>query len=92
MPDRAELHARVERDLTNHPPVSGDVIERFEALRTDAKELAHTLIDLTPACREQSIALTHVEQAVMYAVAAIARNQDDLPDVPDQIDDTDARP
>jgi hypothetical protein len=44
-------------------------------LRDATKNLAHLIINLTPSSREQSLALTHLEEAVMFANAAIARNE-----------------
>lgn len=73
------LHERIDHDLTNHAPSGLEVVARFEAIRAEAKDLAHRLADVCPPSRELSLALTAVEQAVMYGVAAIARNQDRLP-------------
>ena len=65
-------------DLDNvfcyHAPKGGQQ-ERYIALRTKAKELAGLILASTPASREQSIALTNVQQAVMWANAAIAINE-----------------
>ena len=65
-------------DLDNvfcyHAP-KGDQQERYIALRTKAKELAALIQASTPASREQSVALTNVQQAVMWANAAIAINE-----------------
>jgi hypothetical protein len=72
------LHERIDHDLTNHAPAGPEVIARFERLREVAKELGHSIAAECPASREQSLALTHLEQTVMWAVAAIARNQDRL--------------
>lgn len=44
-------------------------------LRDAGHELAKLINDKTPASREQSLALTHLEDAVMWANAAIARNE-----------------
>ena len=80
MPDLppARLHERIEHDFTNHAPANDEIIRRFEALREEAKAFAHLIVDTAPQSREQSLALTHVEQALMYAVAAVARNQEVL--------------
>lgn len=71
----ARAHARVEHNLTNHPPVSGLVVECFEAIRLRGKALAHTIIDLCPGGTDRDLALAAVEDAVHRAVAAIARDQ-----------------
>ena len=43
--------------------------------RSKAKELAYLIDGLCPTSREQSTAMTHLETAVMWANAAIARNE-----------------
>jgi hypothetical protein len=69
-----DLEARIERDFTYHPP-KGDQATRNENLRDAAKDLALLIVQLTPASREQSLALTNLEQAVMWACTSIARNE-----------------
>lgn len=66
----------IERNLTNHPPVSEHVVSDFEAVRDAAKELGAVIIHFSPQSREQSLALTNLEQTVMWTIAAIARNQE----------------
>lgn len=68
-------HGDLDHNLTNHAPTSGDVVDRFEAIREEAKALGHLIITVCPASRERSLALTNLEQTVMWAVASIARNQ-----------------
>lgn len=65
---------RERHNLTFHPPKEGQQ-ERYQALRLKALELALLVIELTPYSREQSVALTEIETAVMWANAAIARNE-----------------
>jgi hypothetical protein len=72
---RVDLHDRIEHNMTNHPPVSEDVVCTFEVLRAAFKEAAYTVADYVPASREQSEALTLLETALMFAVAGVARNQ-----------------
>lgn len=71
-PDDAK--ARIENNFTHHPPKEDQKL-RYEAIREQAKKFALTLVDLTPASREQSLALTNLEQVVFWANAAIARNE-----------------
>jgi hypothetical protein len=73
--DYDEAVRRLEHNLTNHAPVNDHVVEKFETIRAGAKELGRDILSLTPQSREQSLALTNLEQTVMWAVAAIARNQ-----------------
>lgn len=64
----------LEKKFTYHPP-KGDQIPRYTAIRDAAKELAYLVLENTPPSREQSLFLTKLEEAVMWANAAIARNE-----------------
>jgi hypothetical protein len=66
---------RIERDLTNHAPVGDHVVEAFEKLREPAKALANALIDICPDTPERDQAYLFLQQALMFGVASIARNQ-----------------
>ena len=68
-----------EKNLTNHAPADEDVIDRFETIRETAKVLASRIDARCPESREKSLAFTNLEQTVMWAVASIARNQENLP-------------
>ncbi len=72
--DTAQLVARIEQDFTYHPP-KNDQVERYRQLRDAAKVYGLLIAELTPLSREQSLALTHLETACMFANAAIARNE-----------------
>jgi len=52
-----------------------DQLPRYGHLRQQASYLAADFIRLCPNSRELSLALTNLEQAVMWANAAIARNE-----------------
>lgn len=69
-----ELSEKIENWFTYHPP-KGDQPERYELIREHGKDFAQTIANLTPGSPEQTLALRHLEQAVMYANAAIARNE-----------------
>lgn len=56
-------------------PLMDDQPVRDRRVRECALSMARTIVDLTPECREQSLALTALEEAVMWANAAIARNE-----------------
>lgn len=70
--------AGAEYDLDNrftyHPPF-GDQPHRYELIRSGALHLAEFWTQACPPSRELSLALTSLEQAVMWANAAIARNE-----------------
>ncbi len=71
--DPAVLHA-IENRFTYHAP-KGDQPERYNLIRARAKDLALDIVTNTPNSREQSLALTHLETAIFFANAAIARNE-----------------
>lgn len=58
--------------FTYHAP-KNDQPQRYELLRALAKQYAELIVQLTPGCREQALALTALEEASMWANAAIAR-------------------
>ena len=64
----------VDNNFVYHAP-HGDQPARYANLRADAKKFAEYIVDNTPESREQSLALTNLEQAVFWANAAIARNE-----------------
>lgn len=61
-------------NFTNHTPTA-DAIKKIEGMRAAGKAMKDAVIDMTPFCREQSLALTSLEQMLFYANAAIARNE-----------------
>ena len=71
----------VENIFVYHQPF-GDQTERYQEIREWAKSLALLIITKTPKSREQSLALTNLEQAVFWANAAIARNERELDSCP----------
>lgn len=73
------VYARIPDDeithrFTYHAP-SADQVQRHAALRAAALDLARLISMLTPASREQTLALDHLDQAVFLANAAIARRE-----------------
>jgi hypothetical protein len=66
--------ARIENNFVYHAP-KNDQLARYQLIRDTAKKFALLLIDNTPASREQSLALTQIEDAVMWGNASIARNE-----------------
>jgi hypothetical protein len=66
------LQERIENDFSYHrPPV--DAQAPLQAIRDKAKEFAHFIVNTVPAGREQSSALTRLEEAMFHACAGIAR-------------------
>lgn len=65
---------QIEKAFTYHAP-KGDQPTRYTELRDKAKELAVLINFHCPDSREKSLALTKLEEAVMWANSAIARNE-----------------
>ena len=65
---------RIENNFTYHPPFGGQT-ERYVLMRDEAKKLAILMVNKAPESRELSVALTKLEEAVMWVNAAIARNE-----------------
>lgn len=72
--ENGQNQARIENNFTYHAP-KDDQPARYDAIRNGAKWFATLINENSPASREQSCALTALEEAVMWANAAIARNE-----------------
>ncbi|MFF7023065.1 hypothetical protein ACFY97_18930 [Streptomyces klenkii] len=57
-----------------HPP-TGDQPQRYERIREAGQRFVQLLAELCPSSPELSRAVTHVDEAVMNANAAIARHK-----------------
>jgi len=66
--------SQIQKAFTYHPPQDGQR-ERYEEIRDKFGELACRLTALCPPSRELSLAMTKIEEAVMWANASIARNE-----------------
>lgn len=64
----------IEKRFTFHP-AKDDQLERYEKLRDEAKQLAMSITQFCPPSRERALAITNLEQAMMWANAGIARNE-----------------
>jgi hypothetical protein len=64
----------LERRFTYHPP-KGDQAERYSGLRERGHQMAKHINASAPDSREKSLAITSLEEAIMWANAAIARNE-----------------
>ncbi len=70
--DLADLNNR----FTYHPPIQGlNQSDRYQKIRDKALETASYINSMTPESREQSLAITKLEEMVYWANAAIARNE-----------------
>ena len=68
-----KLHT-IENNFTYHAP-KDDQPQRYELLRAKALELAKLYLQNSPQSREQSLALTALEESIFWVNAAIARNE-----------------
>lgn len=66
--------AELERRFTYHPP-KPEQVSRYAEINDRTLELAKRIRDLTPAGREQALALTALEEARMRANQAIATGE-----------------
>ena len=61
----------IEKRFTYHSPKGRE--HRFQTLRDNAKSLAYEIKKQCPDSRERSLALTKLEEVIMWANASIAR-------------------
>ena len=65
---------RRENNFCYHAP-KGTQQERYVSIRDQAKAFAEMLDNQCPVSRELALAMTKLEEAVMWANASIARNE-----------------
>ena len=65
---------RIENNFTYHKPTEDQAV-RYVHIRNHAKDFAYVIENACPDSREKSLAMTKLEEAVMWANAAIARNE-----------------
>lgn len=68
------MREQIDRAFTYHAP-KGDQPKRYEAIRGFAKQFALLIDDFCPDSREKSLAITKLEESVMWANASIARTE-----------------
>lgn len=69
--------------FTYHRP-SGNQAERYTRIRAAGKAFAAVVLGSCPNSRERSMAFSHIQEAVMCANAAIAVNENHVPEVEQQ--------
>ncbi len=78
---RRTMPANLSREIDRRFDFVSDLVpEKTEAcirVRRAAKQMAKNIVWDTPVCREQSLALTKLEEALHFAIAAIVRPQGD---------------
>ena len=68
---------QIDNIFTYHKPF-GSQPERYGQIRMFARTLAYHIDKACPESREKSLALTNLQQAVMWANAAIAINEKEV--------------
>lgn len=69
-----DIAYRIDNDFRFHPATGIDAT-KHETVRAILKGAAHSIVELVPAGREQSLMLTKLEEAMMWANAGIARSR-----------------
>lgn len=69
-----EYQKRITNNFRWHPP-KGDQPARYEQIRRMAMLFATEINVACPDSREKTLALTNLEQCMMWANASIARNE-----------------
>lgn len=64
----------LDKVFTYHSPKNNQP-QRYEEIRNTAKSFATLILDKCPSSRERSLAITKLEEAVMWANASIARHE-----------------
>lgn len=57
-----------------HPPLTPGKVSAHAEVRLHCRELAANLNEILPESREKSLAVTHLEETLMWSNAAIARH------------------
>ena len=63
----------IQRRFGFHPATDTRTANAHDDVRQGCAQLADVIVQATPECREQSLALTALEETMFYANAAIAR-------------------
>lgn len=63
----------IENKFRYHEP-KGDQPQKYAMLRNMGRELAELVNNMVPDSREKSLAMTKIEEAIMWANAGIARS------------------
>lgn len=69
--DQHEIRERFRR----HPPADAGVAASHDRISAECEAVAQFLITIIPPSRELSLAVTHLEDAAMWANKGLARTQ-----------------
>jgi hypothetical protein len=74
----------IENRFAYHQPSSDEIANAHQSVRHVCATLARVLNFMLPEGREKSLAITHLEETMMWANAAIARSQEVMSNVVQQ--------
>lgn len=72
--EEIKMYKQIENNFKYHPPKGQETVSKHEAVRNECRHLANTLDTLLRDSREKSLAMTKLEEVMMWANASIARN------------------
>lgn len=67
-------HADILKRFGYHGAPNPQTVKAYEQIRGIARDFAYDIDERCPDCREKSLAMTKLEEVVMWANAAIARH------------------
>lgn len=73
----SESRADIKRRFTHHPPRNDADVHQHESVRLAMMEVALDVDEKMPPSREKSLAITKLEEAMMWANAGLARSRAD---------------
>jgi 3-oxoacyl-[acyl-carrier-protein] synthase III len=73
--------ATIRNNFMYHAPKEEN-IQKFKEIRAEGRLFAKLVMDEVPECAERTLAFRKIEEAVMWANAALARNQTEKKYVP----------
>ena len=65
----------LQNRFTHHPPPSKEIVHQYKRIREVGLKMAALVLQFSPEGREQSLAITKIEEAVFWANASIARQK-----------------
>lgn len=79
----------IDKRFAYYRPQSKEVARRFPQIRGAVRAAARVIVDSTVPSREQSLALTKLEEAMFWASAAVARMEGEL--IPESVEEPSPR-
>lgn len=73
-----QIRKDFDHNTTLHSPKDGAIGAIMDELRGITKAYGDRVIDLVPVSRELAMSLRAAEDALMYAIAGVARHQDEV--------------